>query len=144
MTGAVVLTVWFVLVYIKPTEAQLQLQNNSCEFWSQYNAATNSCECGSAIHSIVFCQKINGSLTVSVLHGYCMTLNNKTKQAAVGACPYNYRKKGHPPWDYVQVSRDQDNDFCSEFNRSGRCVESVYLATLLLYIHTTHSVSDVP
>ena len=120
MMGAVVLTVWFVLVYIKLTEAQLQLQKYSCEFWSHYNAATNSCECGSAIHNIVLCQKINGSLTVSVLHGYCMTLNNKTKQAVVGACPYNYRRSVHPPWDYVPVSRDQNNNFCSEFNRRGR------------------------
>ena len=141
MTGAVVLAVLCALVCVKPADAQTQLQKNVCKFWSQYNAATNSCECGSAIRNIVVCQKINGSLTVSVLHGYCMTLNNKTKQAVVGACPYNYRSSSHPPWDYVSVSRDQDNDFCREFHRSGRlCGECIHGNSPPVYSYYTQCV----
>ena len=141
MTGAVVLAVVFALVCVKLAEAQLQLPKNSCEFWSQYNAATNSCECGSRIHNIVFCKTINGSLSVSVLHGYCMTLNNKTKKAVVGACPYNYRRRSHPPWNYVPLSRDQKNDYCSEFNRTGRlCGECIHGNSPPVYSYYTRCV----
>ena len=76
-TGALVMTA---LLCVTLAKGKMQLHNNSCKYWTQYNATTNRCECGEDIDKIVLCQKINESLSVSVFHGYCMTLNSKTKK----------------------------------------------------------------
>ena len=54
--------------------------------------------------NIFFCERINRSLSVSVLNGYCMTLDNK---AVVGVCSHyhlTFKSSKYPPWDYVLKS----------------------------------------
>ena len=100
---------------------QLQLQTSNCHYWSHFNAATNTCDCGSTLFDIVRCRTKEGANTdvnVSVIFGYCITLTNDESKAVVGAC----RHAVSCPHDchYRPVSRNLSRDFCKEYGRTGQ------------------------
>ena len=110
------------------TDPLLQKWSSNCQYWSYYNRETNTCDCGSNLFSIVSCKATEGANTevdVSVIYGYCITLNNNMDKAVVGACPYHY-KQCTPPCNYLKVSRNLSSDFCQHSNRRdqlcGNCV----------------------
>ena len=63
--------------------------NNSCPIWTTpvENNDTFSCECGSNVSDVVFCD--DKTLDVFVVHYYCMTYNEVLNNTVVGHCLYN-------------------------------------------------------
>ena len=58
----------------------LKTNASACPYWAHYNHDTEKCECGSDIFSIVNCKSAKGPTTemnVSVIYGYCITLDSK-------------------------------------------------------------------
>ena len=109
--------------------ANLQPNDFSCPYWARYNNDSNKCECASAIFSIVNCKKAKGrdsEMNVSIIYGYCMTLDNQQNKAVVGACPYNHNHCP-PRCHYQLVSRNITAVFCGQTNRvgqlCGRCMD---------------------
>ena len=111
-------------------ERQLQTWSSNCSYWSHYNRETNTCDCGSNLYNIVYCETKVGAKTevnVSVSYGYCMTLSNDRNEAVVGACPYHYLYCT-PPCTHVPVSRYIiSTDFCRNYKRTsqlcGQCMD---------------------
>ena len=139
MTADLALTVLFVLLTValsQQVETKLQQPHNfTCQFWTHYNQQTG-CECANGVYHVVSCKRIDGSPTkfsVSVLYGYCMTLNKKHTKAVVGACPFNQRHNSSEPKDYKPLPSnlsDVDNAVCG--------------FTYILSTPTIHSVSAAP
>ena len=101
-------------------DPQLQIGSSNCHYWSHYNRETNTCDCGSDLFSIVSCETgSNTEVNVSVIKGYCMTLNNKRDGAVVGACSYHF-EHCHRACHYVSVSRNLSSDFCQDYERTGQ------------------------
>ena len=63
--------------------------NNSCPNWTTpvENNDTFSCECGSNVSDVVFCD--DKTLDVFVVRYYCMTYNEVLNKTVVGHCLYN-------------------------------------------------------
>ena len=63
--------------------------NNSCPIWTTpvESNDTFSCECGSNVSDVVFCN--DKTLDVFVVHYYCMTYNEVLNKTVVGHCLYN-------------------------------------------------------
>ena len=104
-------------------EASLQPVNESdCQYWSHYNRDTGKCECGSDLFSIVKCKTVEGSNTevnISVIYGYCITLNKGQTRAVVGACPYHHQHCP-PRCLYHLLYKNITAIMCGHTNRAGQ------------------------
>ena len=70
-------------------------ENSTCPTWTTYDYSTNSCKCGKDIHQIVHCIHLDecpNNFEVSVLYGFCMTLNEDQTKAVVGSCPFSIKR----------------------------------------------------
>ena len=63
--------------------------NSTCPTWTTNHSSTNSCECGWNMDWIVSCKLVDGShkhFEISVVYGFCMTLNEDQNKTVVGSC----------------------------------------------------------
>ena len=100
-------------------------ENSTCPTWTIYDYSTNSCKCGRGIDRIVSCIHIDecpNTFQVSVLYGFCMTMNEDQTKAVVGSCPFSI--KLFPYWDpWLVVPNDTsqlDTDVCKYTQRTGQ------------------------
>ena len=120
--AVIIVVVLFGGVLPLEADAQLQIGSSNCHYWSHYSRETNTCDCGSDLFGIVFCETLkraNSEVNVSIINGYCITLKNNKDEAVVGACPYHY---GHcpPRCTFIPVSRNLSTDFCQDYKRTGQ------------------------
>ena len=92
---------------------------SQCQYWSEYNQATNSCKCGSKLHNIVDCDIAGGEVNLTVNYWYCMSLNTEQSRVVIGACPYHYifcppRCTSH------QMSVNVTRELCGPIKRRGQ------------------------
>ena len=109
---------------------RLHKEKNECSAltWTQYDNTTGQCECGSAVHHIVYCTKANkNDLHVSVLNGFCLTQNNMMTEGVVGSCLFNSipasNTNKNSVWVYTALpnkSSALDNFMCGNANRTGQ------------------------
>jgi len=89
--------------------------------WTIYHPQTNSCECGRSIDDIVFCHEVAGEFEVTMLFGYCMTLNKDQIETVVGACPFNFRRNIYLPSLAIPSHPSQlDAAVCGFTKRTGQ------------------------
>ena len=100
----------------------LETNTSDCPYWAHYNHPTKKCECGSDIFSVINCKIAKGpntEMNVSVIYGYCITLDNREDKAVVGACPYHHRHCP-PECRYHLIDRNITAEFCGRINRAGQ------------------------
>ena len=115
------------------------------------------CGCANEVYHVVSYKRIDGSLTkfsVSVLYGYCMTLNKKHTKTVVGACPFNQRHNSSEPKDYKPLPSnlsDVDNAVCGFTYRTGQlcgqCVDGYSPPVYSYYpqcVHCTAGTNNWP
>ena len=112
-----------ILLEIPALANQQQATNESvCLYWAHYNRESNKCECASDLFGIVNCRRPEGGgteMNVSIIYGYCMTLDSQQNKAVVGACPYHHMHCP-PTCKYHLVSRNITTVFCGRVNRVGQ------------------------
>ena len=116
--------------------------NSTCPTWTAYDNSTNSCECGSDIHHVVLCSHVAGCPTqfeVSVVHGFCMTVNKKQTKIVVGSCPFSLEVfQLTVPNDISQL----DTAVCKYTNRTGQlcgqCVNGTSPPVYTYYSQCVH------
>ena len=91
MLRSLVLLVVLSGVYLGQKEPNDHHVNSTCPTWTIYNSSTNSCECGWIAYNywIVSCKLVDGShkhFEISVVRGFCMTLNEDQTKTVVGSC----------------------------------------------------------
>ena len=125
MLRSLILLVVFSGVSLGQKEANDHHVNSTCPTWTIYDSSTNSCGCGSNIHRIVSCILVDGSpkkFEISVIRGFCMTLNEDQTETVVGSCfsipdPYKQSKATYVvPNDTSQL----DTDVCGYTHRTGQ------------------------
>ena len=125
MLRSLILLVVFSGVSLGQKEPNDHHVNSTCPTWTIYDSSTNSCGCGSNIHRIVSCILVDGSpktFEISVIHGFCMTLNEDQTETVVGSCfsiPDPYKQS---PATYV-VPNDTsqlETDVCGYTHRTGQ------------------------
>ena len=96
--------------------------NSTCHTWTIYHPQTNSCECGRSIDDIVSCHEVAGEFEVTMLLGFCMTLNKKDQtETVMGACPFNFRRKMYLPSLAIPSHPSQlDAAVCGLTKRTGQ------------------------
>ena len=125
MLRSLVLLVVLSGVSLGQKEANDHHVNSTCPTWTIYDSSTNSCECGSNVHRIVSCILVDGcpkKFEISVIRGFCMTLNEDQTKTVVGSCfsvpdPYKEPRTTHVvPNDTSQL----DTDVCGYKQRTGQ------------------------
>ena len=125
MLRSLILLVVFSGVSLGQKEPNDHYVNSTCPTWTIYDSSTNSCECGSNIHRIVSCILVDGcpkKFEISVIRGFCMTLNEDQTKTVVGSCfsvpdPYKEPRTTHVvPNDTSQL----DTDVCGYKQRTGQ------------------------
>ena len=109
-------------------ETNKHLENSTCPTWTIYDYSTNTCKCGRGIDRIVSCIHIDNTFEVSVLYGFCMTLNEDQTKAVVGSCPFSIQCfRNWDPWLVVPNDTSQlDKAVCRYTQRTGQlCGECV-------------------
>ena len=104
------------------TVVGLETNASACPYWAHYNHDTKRCECGSDIFSIVNCKSAKGPITemnVSVIYGYCITLDSREDKAVVGACPYHHQHCT-PECHYHLINSNLTAEFCGRIKRAGQ------------------------
>ena len=95
--------------------------NSTCPTWSIYQFQTNTCTCDSNIHNVVFCHNVAGKLEITMLFGYCMTLNKNQTETLVGACPFNFKhSQGWTSFVIPSHPSQLDAAVCEFTNRAGQ------------------------
>ena len=96
--------------------------NSTCHnhTWTIYHPQNNSCECGRSINDIVFCHEVAGEFEVTMLFGYCMTLNKDQTETVVGACPFNFRRVYLPSLAIPSHPSQLDAAVCGFTKRTGQ------------------------
>ena len=94
--------------------------NSTCHTWTIYHPQTNSCECGSSIDDIVFCHEVAGEFEVTMLLGFCMTLNKDQTETVVGACPFNFRRRYFSSLAIPSHPSQLDATVCGLTKRTGQ------------------------
>ena len=96
--------------------------NRSCPTWTHYNSQTGNCVCGEDIYHTVFCR--NATENVSILFGFCLTVNKDLMNDVVGACPYYHKNKSHTVlWSYNSLPKNRsevEKFMCGTINRAGQ------------------------
>ena len=106
------------------TETNKHPENSTCPTWTIYDYSTSSCKCGKDIDKIVSCIHIDpNEFEVSVLCGFCMTLNEDQTKTVVGSCPFSI--KGIKPYWYPRITVPNDTfqldkDVCRYAQRTGQ------------------------
>ena len=111
--------------------------NSTCPTWTVYDSSTSSCECG--IHWIVFCKLVDGCpkhFEISVVHGFCMTLNEDQTKTVAGSC-FSIQDSYQQPRTTHVVPNDTsqlDTDVCGYTHRTGQlCGQCVNGTSPLVY-----------
>ena len=81
---------------------------------------TNTCECGNSIYNIVSCYEVAGEFEVTMLFGYCMTLNKNQTETVVGACPFNFKRRYLQYLAIPSHPSELDAVVCGFTNRTGQ------------------------
>ena len=101
--------------------------NSTCPTWTSYDNSTHSCKCGANLYQIVSCIDV-GECPVSVLFGFCMTLNEDQTKVVVGSCPFTFPRypKSMLRYTVPNNSFQLDKFFCGSIKRTGQlCAQCV-------------------
>ena len=93
---------------------------DQCLLWQYRSNASEKCECGDLLESVVFCTSEPYALQ---LHDcYCMTQTNKKDQIIVGSCQYTCKRSGNGYYfDITANTSSEINKFmCKRYNRQGQ------------------------
>ena len=85
-------------------------------------SSAHSCECGNSLRHIVHCRSHGNETEVSIIFGYCMTLDNRQNTEVVGPCPFNNGQQFDQDHYFRVPSEpfDLDNAVCGFTNRTGQ------------------------
>ena len=116
-------------------ESQIQ-STGDCPTWHIFDRETKKCICQD-LKDVVKCDQ--KTKTVSILYGYCMTFDNKTKVTQVGYCFYTLFSRFNSSFYTVLPPNPSElNQFmCSPWHREGnlcsQCEETYGLSIANLY-----------
>ena len=93
--------------------------NSTCHTWTIYDPQSHTCKCGEPIDGIVSCHRVAREQEVTVLSGFCMTLNEDQTETIVGSCPFYY---GHQasPYAIPRHPSQLDAKVCRLSSRTGQ------------------------
>ena len=69
-----------------------ELVDTNCSTWTIYNPQLQTCTCGTPLDDIVTCYHVAGGVAITMLSGFCMTLNKDQTETVLGSCPFSFRK----------------------------------------------------
>ena len=125
------------LADVKKVGNESVIQNtDECPTWHVFNRETKDCICQD-LKDVVKCNQ--KTKTVSILYGYCMTIDNYTKITQVGFCLYTlFSRQNSNFYTLLPSNPSELNDFmCSPWHREGnlcsQCEETYGLSIANVY-----------
>ena len=98
--------------------------SGACPPWTVSSSASGECQCGDALHGVVYCDRDNKR--ISLLKCYCMSYNRDFNTTVVGPCNAMCRKmSGDNYYSYhvLNVSDDVsllNSELCGRYSREGQ------------------------
>ena len=112
--------------HLQPPELpELAVPNSTCPPWTQHRSPLR-CECRvpHQLSGILLCTEEYNQTVVSVLFGFCVTLDKLQKELVAGECPYNIKRwEYHSPKEYFtlpSLSSELDSALCGYTRRTGQ------------------------
>ena len=125
------------LLNVQKVDSENQTENdNICPTWHIFDTKSKDCICQD-LKDVIKCNQ--KTKTVSILYGYCMTIDNYTKITQVGFCLYTLFSRLNSSFYALLPSNPSElNDFmCSPWHREGnlcsQCEETYGLSIANLY-----------
>ena len=94
--------------------------NTTCPPGTVYDPSQHSCSCVDNRDKIILCKHDDGEFEVSIVNGYCMTMNSKKSEVAVGSCPFQTKSYGRSHIIIPNNSAQLDGIVCGYAHRTGQ------------------------